>query len=83
MDLSNPLWLAAACMLSACAPSPTPTAAVVAPLPQQYSCEFEERLLAEHAAAPLDSALRKAVDDYGRERKQLAALHKIDLHCVP
>jgi hypothetical protein len=77
------LVLMAGLLLAAWASKPASTPAVVAPRPLGYCCVFEERLLAEHAASPLDSAMRKAVDDYGRERKELAAVHKVDLHCVP
>ena len=67
-----------ALLLAACQPPPpAPAAVVVAPLPQQYTCAQQRQLANEYAALPTGSMLQTAIADYGRERKQLRAVHNL------
>lgn len=62
--------------LGACSPPPPVTAPlVVAPRPQEYSCEQQRRLANEFAAMPAGSMAKQVIVDYGRERDQLRAVH--------
>ena len=71
-----PVSLAVA--LAACSPAPpaaTPT--IVAPMPQQYSCDQLSRAAAEFNALPSGAMLATMMDDYRVERRALRALHKL------
>lgn len=62
--------------LAACSPPPPVVApSIVAPLPQEYTCDQQRRLATEFAAMPADAMARQAIVDYGRERDQLRAIH--------
>lgn len=65
--------------VAACAtpPLPQPAGRVVAPLPKEYSCDQQRRLAAEFEALPADSMARQAIQDYGGERRDLRAVHKL------
>ena len=63
-------------LVAACSPPPPAIGpVVVAPRPQEYSCEQQRRLANEFAALPAGSMLKTAIVDYGRERDQLRAVH--------
>ncbi len=70
------LILALGGALAACSPPPpVATPSVVAPRPQEYTCDQQRRLAAEFGAMPADAMARQAIVDYGRERDQLRAVH--------
>lgn len=62
--------------VAACSPPP-PVAApvVVAPMPVTYTCAQSRQLANEFAAMPAGSMAKQAIQDYGRERDELRAVH--------
>lgn len=73
--------IAVALALVSCASTPVPP--VVAPVPITYTCAELRQAGEEYAALPPASALRRLVDDYGVERRQLRALHRIPDQVCP
>lgn len=62
--------------LGACSPPPpAATPIVIAPMPKQYTCEEQRRLANEFAAMPAGSMAKQAIQDYGRQRDELRAVH--------
>lgn len=81
-----PSLLAINTLLSACGtvePGAPPRG--VAPLPVQYTCAQEARLLAEYQATAPGSMMRRIVEDYRIERRALRAYHNqpLDGKCTP
>lgn len=56
---------------------PTPAAQVIAPMPKEYTCADSRQAGMEYHALPPGSILRRMIDDYGVERRDLRALHQI------
>jgi hypothetical protein len=50
---------------------PVPSAVVVAPAPQAYTCAMSRRAAVEFDALPIGSALRTYMNDYAAERREL------------
>jgi hypothetical protein len=69
------LPLTVAVTLAAC--TPTPSSPSAAPRPQEYTCAFQGRMLAELQSLPPTAALWIATDDYRVQRAQLRALHRL------
>lgn len=61
-------------LLAACAPTPTASPVVVAPVPVGYTCGQFAQMAAEHKALPAGSMIAVAIDDYRRERLALYRL---------
>lgn len=62
--------------LAACSPPPPVVAPlVVAPVPVTYTCPQQRQLANEFAALPAGAMLKTAIQDYGRERDELRAVH--------
>lgn len=75
--------LLGALLLASCAPRPEAAPIVAAPYPQQYDCKDLRQANAEFEALPAGSMLAVMISDYGKERKQLRAVHGLPDQTCP
>lgn len=76
--MANSRILFVSLLVASCSPADVPrvlpTAAVVAPMPVEYTCQQQRQLAAEVRKLPAKSMIRVAINDYGAERSALRAV---------